>query len=104
MTKVSITKTFCSVEFNLEGHAGFAPLGFDIVCSAISMATQMTLIGLEEVAHAKVTYQGDPASGTMRIRVDNIMDDATWALTKTLELALNDLAQQYPQNIQIISC
>lgn len=104
MTVVKIKKEGCfNRSFELIGHAGYNLSGPDIVCAAISMATQMTLIGLDEVVNAKYTFQGDAAKGYMCIKVTNIMDDATKALLDTLEAALKVLASQYPQNIQIYS-
>ncbi len=35
--------------FQIEGHANYAPAGFDIVCAAVSALTQGTVIGLEKV-------------------------------------------------------
>ena len=37
------------VKFSLEGHAGFAKSGNDIVCAAVSAITNMIIIGFEKL-------------------------------------------------------
>jgi len=37
------------VKFSLEGHAGFAKSGKDIVCAAVSAITNMIIIGFEQL-------------------------------------------------------
>ena len=38
------------VKFSLEGHAGFAKSGNDIVCAAVSAITNMIIIGFEKLS------------------------------------------------------
>lgn len=50
MTKVYIFKKndlICG--FQVKGHSGYAENGSDIVCASISTASQMTVLGLEQV-------------------------------------------------------
>ncbi len=42
--------------FRMDGHANYQKSGGDIVCSAVSMISQSTLIGLHEVAGIKVVF------------------------------------------------
>jgi len=37
------------VKFSLEGHAGYAKSGSDIVCAAVSAITNMIIIGFEKL-------------------------------------------------------
>ena len=37
------------VKFSLEGHAGYAKSGNDIVCAAVSAVTNMIIIGFEKL-------------------------------------------------------
>lgn len=37
------------ISFSLEGHAGFAESGNDIVCAAVSAITNMIIIGFEKL-------------------------------------------------------
>lgn len=51
------------VGINVVGHAGYAPYGQDVVCAAVSAASDMLLIGLLEVLKIDVEYCED--SGIM---------------------------------------
>lgn len=44
------------ISFEIEGHAGFDEYNKDIVCSAISVVSQTTLIGILEVLKINVDY------------------------------------------------
>lgn len=104
MTTVIILKSHGYIKsVELIGHANYASSGPDIVCAAISMATHMTILGLEEVARAKFTSNCE-FEGYMKIEVDEPFNDRVDTLMKTLELALSTLSSQYPENIQIYSC
>lgn len=80
--------------FSMEGHACFNTKGPDILCSAISMAGQMTLNGLEEVAHAKVeTHMAD---GLLKVMIQDRDNEKAHILLESLHLAIDVLYQQYP--------
>jgi uncharacterized protein len=49
----------------VEGHAGFAPHGQDIVCSAVSALTQTTLLSLERYG----VIEKHVESGNMQVAV-----------------------------------
>lgn len=51
------------VGFNIVGHAGYAPHGQDVVCAAVSAASDMALVGLLEVLKIDIEYCED--SGIM---------------------------------------
>ena len=68
MTKITIFKKEGKIyAYKIKGHSGFAEEGKDIVCSAISTAGQMTLLGLCEVLNVKV--QSDIQDGYMQVEV-----------------------------------
>lgn len=52
MTKIYFTqKDGRMVGFKLSGHTGKAEAGKDVLCSAISTASQMAVLAITEVAH-----------------------------------------------------
>jgi uncharacterized protein YsxB (DUF464 family) len=86
----------------LKGHANYGKVGQDIICAAISMATQMTVIGLQEIAHAN--FEADlETPGFMELIIHNPGDLRVRVLVDTLELTLKQLATQYPENIRFHS-
>ena len=55
MTKVTYFTTDDEISVTIDGHAGYAKVGSDIVCSAISMLGQ-TLLAYLDVDHEVFTY------------------------------------------------
>ncbi|MFZ5969534.1 MAG: ribosomal-processing cysteine protease Prp [Bacillota bacterium] len=47
------------VKYSVKGHAGYAEPGEDIVCAAISILAQTTLLALNELTSIHVTYEMD---------------------------------------------
>ena len=45
------------ISFTLNGHAGYDVQGKDIVCAAVSAATNMALIGLSEKLKLKLNFE-----------------------------------------------
>ena len=57
MTKITIFKKEGKIlEYQIKGHSHYAEQGQDIVCSAISTAGQMALVGLKEVLKIELEY------------------------------------------------
>ena len=44
-------------KISIEGHAGFAPSGQDIVCAAVSTLFQTLVWSIEELAGDKIKYE-----------------------------------------------
>lgn len=60
MTKIEIFKKKNIIYgFVVSGHSGYAEEGSDIVCSAISSASQMVCVGLENVLNLNPTIKID---------------------------------------------
>ncbi|OGO76636.1 MAG: hypothetical protein A2Y23_06460, partial [Clostridiales bacterium GWB2_37_7] len=59
MVKVEINRNIAKhiTDFKVDGHAGFAKSGDDIVCSAVSVLTQTTVQGLKMVADIDIEYE-----------------------------------------------
>ncbi|WP_040210741.1 ribosomal-processing cysteine protease Prp [Clostridium polynesiense] len=47
------------VYFSMDGHAGYACEGEDIVCAALSVLSQTMIIGIEEILKIKLKYEID---------------------------------------------
>lgn len=85
------------IGFRCEGHSGYADEGEDIVCAAISSMTQFCLCYAEQYG-IKLAYRKD--DGLLEcslIKFDNEFSK----LLKVLETSVSDLAQVYPDNIQL---
>lgn len=83
------------------GHAEFAIDADDLVCAAVSAILQAARLGLEE--YAGVQLEVHQEAGEFRIawperRRD---DDSVRAIAATAELAVEQIARQYPEHVTI---
>ena len=101
MTKITIFKKEGKIwSYQIKGHSGFAEEGKDIVCSAISTASQMTLLGLEDVLNLKV--ESDIQDGYMQVKVlDDFENESVQILMKTLEKTLEHFAKEYAKFVKM---
>ncbi len=102
MTKITIFKKDDIIwSYQVKGHSGFAEEGRDIVCSAVSTATQMTLVGLKEVLKLKV--ESIIEDGFLQVRLldgDENNKDAQ-ILLNTMFLTLQDIVKNYAKNVKM---
>ena len=80
--------------FSLQGHAGYAEHGSDIVCSAVSMLTINTLNSISEFTSDAFTYQEDEQSGTMEFHMV-VSGQQSQLLLKALLLGLDTVRSEY---------
>jgi len=102
MTKIEIVKkNGIILGFKVKGHSGFAQEGSDIVCSAISMASQMTLGGLREVLSLDV--ESVVEDGFLQVRLTDKQANLSeaQALLKTFQLACETLVKDYARYIKM---
>lgn len=85
--------------FSLDGHACFNVGGPDILCSAISMASQMTANGLEGVA--KVITNTEEGDGSLTVMIVGETNDIAQALIESFYLAIHNLYEQYSEFITL---
>lgn len=52
-------------KFTISGHAGYAPEGSDIICSAISALGHTAVGALQDLAHLRVDYRTRDTEGYM---------------------------------------
>ncbi len=100
MTKIiifEIDKKFCG--FQVKGHSGYAESGQDIVCSAISTACQMALVGFKEVLNIDVN--STVQDGFMSVVVNMKDIEKAQDLLKTLNLTLKDIAENYSKFVKL---
>ena len=93
--------------FRLEGHSGYAPLGQDIVCAAVSALAQTAVLGLMSVVQMDVEVEVDADIGLLDCRIpradrgsDATLDQQA-AILETMVLGLREIEAQYPQYVTI---
>lgn len=88
-----------SIGFLAEGHADYGPPGQDIVCAAVSSLTQSAVLALELLAGDRLTVDMG-RSGWMQVRIRD-PDEKTQVIMAVMELSLEDLQKQYPENVRV---
>ncbi|KAB3531429.1 ribosomal-processing cysteine protease Prp [Alkaliphilus serpentinus] len=90
-------------EFDIKGHASSAKAGEDIVCAAVSVLSQTTLLGLYEILKIELDHQREKGDIYCRIP-DNLpqskREDAN-ILLETMVLGLKSLVIGYPKYIEL---
>ena len=96
MTKISITKSKNHiVEFEVSGHTGYADEGSDIVCSAISTATQMAVLGIKEILKLDAFIEISDAYLKFRLEKKDVENEKAQILLSSMEKTLQDISKQY---------
>ena len=84
--------------FEIQGHAGQAEQGRDIVCAAVSSAAYLTANTLTEVCGCRATVR--ESEGRLSVRISS-EEEAAQIPLQGLRLHLEGLTAQYPQYIQL---
>lgn len=92
----------CGME--LDGHAGYAKQGDDLVCAAVSSVAFAICNGMEKLAGVSFGYQME--DGYLYFVLPQELDDTAKAKTQlllgTLYLFLQELAGQYSGNVRVV--
>ena len=100
MTRVVIYKSKdCILGFEVSGHSGYAEEGFDIVCSAISTATQMAVVGIKEVLKLNVFYE--MSDGYLKLKLKNDQSGEAQAILKAMYKTLQDISKEYGKYVKL---
>ena len=100
MTKITILKKNGYIyEYQVKGHSGYAQEGSDIVCSAISVASQMALVGLKEVL--KLDVFSDIKDGYMRVELKDFENEFAQSILKAMVLTFEDIAKNYTRYVKM---
>ena len=87
------------IECHFQGHAGAAPYGEDIVCAAISMLSQTSILGLHEVAQQAMEYQMEDRE--LHILLSDPIIESGQAILETMLLGIKNVADQYSDFVRV---
>jgi uncharacterized protein YsxB (DUF464 family) len=105
MVKVEIirNKAKSITGFKLNGHAGFAKSGDDIVCSAVSVLAQTAVQGLKMVADIDIKYE--VKDGYLSCDLPNELTEKqmimSTAILETMFVGLKNIEQNYKKHIYV---
>ena len=95
MTTIELVRDKRSFYTLVDGHAGYDDAGRDIVCAGVSALTYALAAGLNDCGALLKYESGDGreemygAGGAARV------------LFRTFELAVQELARQYPEHVRV---
>lgn len=97
MTEIKCEYNETEIEISMCGHAGYGPVGCDIVCSAVSiLSTTLAQALINNTKHIK--YKLEP--GNVSIKVENTPE--TRLIVKTIMTGFELLQEEYKKNIKIL--
>lgn len=87
--------------YKIEGHAGFAEHGQDIVCAGVSALAQGVLLGLRDAFGDKVSFRKRP--GYLAVDLDSqlVGCEASSSVLRVLELGILAMQEAYPNHIDV---
>lgn len=94
MIKVHIAPSYLHV----EGHAGYAPAGQDIVCAAVSALTLTLADSLQALTEDNI--QSTLVNGDAFIAFENPSEEAK-LLIDSFFIGVSGIARSYPDHIEI---
>jgi uncharacterized protein YsxB (DUF464 family) len=92
--------------FDTSGHTGYADMGEDIVCAAVSALTQATLNGLLNVLRAPVKHEMDEEGARLAVSLGRDFPsdkrEGAQLLLETLVSGLQSIEMAYPGFVRVI--
>ena len=85
-------------EIRIEGHAGYAPHGQDIVCASISALTQVFIASIEELTNDKI--KSEISAGNAVIKHWNLSERGK-VLLDSFFVGLHMIADCYPEYVRV---
>jgi uncharacterized protein YsxB (DUF464 family) len=92
--------------FSVQGHAGAAEYGEDIVCAAVSMLVINAINSAEHLLGVTLATDDDVAPGDVKssipVLADQTADDKLQLLLEAMVLGLNQVADTYPDFVKVV--
>lgn len=83
---------------SIKGHANYAPIGQDIVCSAVSVLVQTLIQSVEELTTDRIEYDMQP--GTVDIKFW-CLSDPSRVLIGAFFIGIKGIAEAHPDNVKL---
>ena len=83
----------------IDGHAGYAEAGKDIVCAGVSALAQTLIKSIEDLTSSTIQYDIDP--GRVDIKFKDLSEEGK-LLVDSFFLGICLIADEFPDYIEII--
>ena len=88
--------------FAVQGHAGYADSGSDIVCAAVSVLTQNTVNSIEEFTEDGFSVDVDEKEGGLYLKMEPGYSGKSKLLLDSLILGLQGIEEEYMDYLDVI--
>lgn len=85
-------------EISVQGHAGAAPHGQDIICSAVSTLVCTLVNAIDALTKDKIEYSISEGMGLIRYRD---LSEKGKLLVDSFFIGIVSIAEQYPEYVRI---
>ena len=87
--------------FEISGHSGYSDEGSDIVCSAVSTASQMAVTGIKEVLKKNAFVE--ISSGYLRLKLDknDIQDEKVQFILESMKRTIKEISKEYSKFVKM---
>ena len=93
-----ITVEIDALGITVDGHAGYAESGYDIVCAAVSALTQNLIVSMKEFTNDRITHvQHD---GYVRVDYKDLSEHGK-LLVDSFFIGICGIANGYPEYLTI---
>lgn len=97
-----ITVKFNNNGFEVSGHSGYSTEDTDIVCAAVSSATQLTVNAITEILKIDADVFVDEQSATIRLVVKpKDIDKTVKTVLDAFKLQISLIAENYAEYVSI---
>ena len=83
----------------IEGHAGYAEQGKDIVCAGMTALTQTFINSIEGLTNDVIQYDISPGRADINFRN---LSEAGRLLVDSFFLGICSIAEEFPENVKIV--
>lgn len=85
----------------INGHAGYAPIGQDIVCAAVSTLVQTFIASVMELSADAILVTQSPQGQIQSIQFEHLSERAQ-VLLDALFIGIQMIANTFPANVRIV--
>ena len=83
----------------VNGHAGAAEQGKDIICSAVTIITMNLIQSILSLTEDKIEYEIE--TGSIQLKYEKNLSEVTKTLIDSFFIGICMIANSYPENVRI---
>ena len=83
----------------IDGHAGYAEAGKDIVCAGVTALTENLIDSIDSLTEDTIQYEISP--GRVDIHYRNLSEGAK-LLVDSFFLGISEITQDFPEHVKVI--